>query len=196
MDSVIIAAATYLLYAMVLGFALVWLLAEARRGKVQLVLAAVIGLVAVLVLIKIASSSFYDTRPFVAVAQGGDGVTSLIPHAPDNGFPSDHSSAAGLMATLVLLRRRWIAGIWFALGAAAVAWGRVAAGVHHLLDVAVGLGLGAIAAAIGVAGMTLLLARTPVLQIRPLGRWLAADPTLSVTARHRPPPTDSPAAGA
>lgn len=196
MDDVIIAAAEYLVYAMVVGYAIVWV-AENRRGKLHLALSAVVGLIAVLVLIKIASASFYDTRPFVAVAGGGDGVTSLIPHAPDNGFPSDHSAAAGLMATLVLLRRHWIDGMWFALGAAAVAWGRVAAGVHHLLDVAVGLGLGAFAAVIGVAGMTQLLARAPVLQIRPLGRWLAADPALNVAAsRHRPPPADSSAAGA
>jgi undecaprenyl-diphosphatase len=195
MDDVIVAAAEYLVYAMVVGYAIVWV-AENRRGKVHLALSAVIGLLAVLALIKIASVSFYDTRPLVAIAGGGDGVTSLIPHAPDNGFPSDHSAAAGLMATLVLLRRHWIAGIWFALAAAAVAWGRVAAGLHHLLDVAVGLGLGALAAVIGVAGMTLLLARTPVLQIRPLGRWLAADPALNVTARHRPPPADSSAADA
>lgn len=186
MDSVIIAAAEYLIYAMVVGFALVWLLAENRRGKVHLALAAVIGLLVMLVLIKVAASSFYDTRPFVPIADGGDGIVPVIPHAPDNGFPSDHSSAAGLMATLVLLRRRWIAGIWFALGAAAVAWGRVASGVHHLLDVAAGLGLGVVAAVIGVAGVTLLLAKTPTLRISPLGRWLAADPALNVTARHRP----------
>jgi len=153
---------------------------------VQLALAAIVGLIALLVLIKIAAVSFYDTRPFVAVAQGGDGATSLIPHAADNGFPSDHSAAAGLMATLVLLRRRWMAGIWFALGAAALAWARVAAGVHHLLDVAVGLGLGAVAATIGVVGMTLLVGRTRVATAGPLGRWLAADPARIVTARHRP----------
>lgn len=172
MDSVIIAAAKYLIYAMVVGFALVWLLAERRRGKVELALAAVIGLVVVLVLIKIAAASYFDVRPFVPVADGGDGVTSLIPHAPDNGFPSDHSAAAGLMAMLVLLRRRWLAGIWFALAALAVAWGRVAAGVHHLLDVAVGLGLGVVAAALGVIAMTALVRHTRLLDIAPLRRWL------------------------
>lgn len=175
MDSVIIATAKYLIYAMVVGFGLVWLLAENRRGKVQLALAAIVGLAVVLVLIKIASSSFYDTRPLVAIADGGDGVIPLIPHAPDNGFPSDHSAAAGLMAVLVLLRRKWIAGTWFMLGALAVAWGRVASGVHHLLDVAAGFGLGAIAAAVGVAAMTLLVRKTPITTAGPLGRWVAAD---------------------
>jgi hypothetical protein len=50
----------------------------------------------------------------------------------------------------------------------------------------VGLGLGTVAAVIGVAGMTLLLAKTPLVTAGPLGRWLAADPELNVTARHRP----------
>lgn len=173
MDTVIIAAASYLIYAMVIGFGLVWLLAEDRRGKVELILAAAIGLAVVLVLIKIASASYVDPRPFVPVADGGDGATSLIPHAPDNGFPSDHSSAAGLMAALVLLRRRLAAGIWFALGAAAVAWGRVASGVHHLLDVAVGLGLGVVAAGIGIGVAICMTARTPLLSWRPLARWIS-----------------------
>lgn len=172
MDSVIIAAATYLIYAMVVGFGLVWLLAEDRRGKVELALAAAVGLIVVLVLIKIASTSFYDTRPFVAIADGGDGITSLIPHAPDNGFPSDHCAAAGLMATLVLLRRRYLAGVWFALGAAAVAWGRVASGVHHLLDVGVGLALGVAAAGIAVAVTILLLGRTKLLSWGVVARFL------------------------
>jgi hypothetical protein len=44
--------------------------------------------------------------------------------------------------------------------------------------------------------MTLLLAKTPIARVRPLGRWLAADPAPNVTARHRPDPNDSPAAGA
>lgn len=173
MDSVIIAAASYLLYAMVLGFGLVWLLAEGRRGKVELALAAGIGLIVVLILTAIATRTYYDPRPFVAVAEGGDGVIPVIPHDPDNGFPSDHSAAAGLMAALVLLRRRWLAGLWFAAAAAAVAWGRVAAGVHHLLDVGAGLTLGAVAAAVGIAGMTALVGRTPLLRWGPLARWLA-----------------------
>lgn len=183
MDGVIIAAAKYLLYAMVVGFALVWLMAERRRGKVELAVGAILGLIVVLIFIKVASVSYFDTRPFVSIADGGDGVTPLITHAPDNGFPSDHSAAAGLIATLVLLRRRWLAGVWFALGALAVAWGRVASGVHHLLDVATGLGVGAVAAVVGVAGMTLLLRRVPLATVGPIGRWVAGD--APDAARHR-----------
>ncbi len=169
MDSVIVAIAKYLIYVMVIGFAAVWLWAETRRGKVELALSAVIGLVLVLIFIKVASSSYVDPRPFVV----NPSVPPLMPHAPDNGFPSDHSAAAGLMAVLILLRRKWIAGGLFVLGAALIAWARVAAHVHHLLDVGVGLGLGAVAAVLAVAGMTLLVRRTPLVTAGPLGRWVA-----------------------
>lgn len=170
MDDVIIFAAKYLIYVMVVGFALAWLLAEKRRGKVELGVAAVIGLVLVLIFIEIASSSYTDPRPFVV----DPSVAPLIPHAPDNGFPSDHSAAVGLMAALVLLRRRWISGVLLAIGAALVAWGRVASHVHHLLDVSVGLAAGVLAAVLGLAAMTLLARRTPLLTAGPLGRWVSA----------------------
>lgn len=183
MDTVIIAAAKYLIYVMVVGFGLVWLLAEKRRGKVELALAAIVGLAIALVLIKLASTSYWHTRPFLSLAEGGDGSIALLDHAPDNGFPSDHSVAAGLMSALIVLRRHWVAGAASVLAAVGVAWGRVAASVHHLLDVAVGLGLGAIGAALGVAGMTVIVQRTPVLTAGPLGRWVTAGEP--VTARHR-----------
>lgn len=184
MDSIIVAAAKYLIYVMVVGFAAVWFFGEKRRGKVELALSSVIGLILVLIFIKIASSSYVDPRPFVV----DPSIVPLIPHAPDNGFPSDHSAAAALMAVLILLRRKWVIGAVFALAAAVVAWARVAAHVHHLLDVSVGLGLGVVAALIGVAGMTLLVRRTPLLQVGPLGRWLAepaAGPEGIAGRRHR-----------
>ena len=170
MDTLIVVAAKYLIYVMVVGFAAVWLLAERRRGKVELALAAVVGLIAVLIFIQIAASSYTDPRPFVV----NPSVAPLIAHAPDNGFPSDHSAAAGLMTALVLLRRRWVSGLLLAIGAALVAWSRVAAHVHHLLDVSVGLGLGVVAAVVGVAATTVLVRRTSLVAAGPLGRWVTA----------------------
>ncbi len=154
MDSVVVFAASYLIWIMVAGFAAVWIFAEDRRGKLALGLSAVLGLLIVLALIKIASASYYDPRPFVQNAA----ISPLIPHAPDNGFPSDHSSAAGLIAVLVALRHRFY-GLVLAVLAAAVAWARTAAKVHHLLDVAVGLALGAIAAGLATLLVTWLLRR-------------------------------------
>ncbi|MDP3995235.1 MAG: hypothetical protein Q8P78_01305, partial [bacterium] len=49
-----------------------------RFGAMVLPLAYVIAFVA--------RSFFYSPRPFVE-----SGIAPLIPHAPDNGFPSDHT---------------------------------------------------------------------------------------------------------
>lgn len=152
--------ATYVLYLMAAGFALIWLLAEDRRGKVQLGVAALIGLVLVLVLIVIAGAVHSDPRPFVQ----NPALHPLIPHAADNGFPSDHACAAALIATLVLLRHRWWWGAVLAVGALTVAWSRVAAHVHHVQDVVAGLIIGPVGAWLG----TLLAAA--------LISWLAARP--------------------
>lgn len=132
--------ATYLLWVLAACFALIWLLAEDHRGKVNLAAAAVTGLALVLVLITIAGALHTDPRPFVQ----NPALHPLIPHAPDNGFPSDHAAAAALIATLVILRHRWY-GAALTIGALAVAWSRTSAHVHHVQDVAAGLAIGAAA---------------------------------------------------
>lgn len=146
MDGLISWIAQDLLWVMVAGFAAVWFFAEPAGGKLQLGLQAVIGLVFALAFLYIAQNVHHDPRPFMQNPH----IKPLFPHAPDNGFPSDHSIAAGLIATLVLIRHRLI-GLLFAAAAAAIAWSRVAAHVHHLEDVVAGLLLGALAAAIAVA---------------------------------------------
>jgi membrane-associated phospholipid phosphatase len=143
-DSVITFAAQYLLFIMVAGLAAFWLFAEDRAGKIRLGGAAVIGLVLALVFLVVAGKLHSDPRPFVQNAR----LHPLFPHAKDNGFPSDHSIAAGLIAGLVLFRSR-LYGAIFALAAFLVAASRVAAHIHHVQDVVAGLILGGIAAAIG-----------------------------------------------
>lgn len=159
--------ASYLLWVMVAGYLAVWLFAENRRGKLTLALSAVIGLILVLIFIQIAGALYYDPRPFVS----DPSVIPLIPHAPDNGFPSDHSAAAGLIVGLIVLRHRWY-GLLFGIAALAVAWSRVAAHVHHTQDVAAGLVLGVVAALVGVALGELLLERTRLLSWKPIARLL------------------------
>ncbi len=168
MDSVITFVAQYLLFIMVAAFAAFWLFGTDRAGKLRLGGAAVIGLVLAVVFLVVAGKLHSDPRPFVQNPR----LHPLFPHARDNGFPSDHSIAAGLIAGLVLFRSRlW--GTVFALAALCVAAARVAAHVHHVQDVAAGLILGGIAAVIGyyAAGVVLaiLQSRTtlPLAQARP-----------------------------
>lgn len=143
MPALIVALAQYLIWALVAVLAMVWLL-ENRAGKVALAAQAVVGLALVGAGILLLARLHTDPRPFVS-----DGSTALFAHARDNGFPSDHSAAAGLLAALVLTRRR-VLGALVAAGAVVVGWARVAAHVHHLQDVAAGLLLGAVAGALAV----------------------------------------------
>jgi len=154
MDTLITWTAQYLLWVMVLAFAVIWDLLESRRGKIELGMQAVVGLALAMMLMYIAKSVHHDPRPFVA----DPGVRPLFGHSRDDGFPSDHSVAAALIAALIVVRHR-ILGLVLAVAAVAIAWARVAAHVHHLQDVVAGLLLGGIAAAIAIAVARLVLAR-------------------------------------
>ncbi len=155
MDNLTVWVAQYLLYVMALAFALIWLFAERGLGRLQLAISAVVGLVFCGVFILTAAHLHTDPRPFV----GHPSVHPLFKHAADNGFPSDHSVAAGLIATLVIVRHR-VAGVLLALCAAAIAAARVYAEVHHVQDVVAGLLLGALAAAVGILATRLVLAHS------------------------------------
>ena len=169
-DSVITFAAQYLLFIMVAAFAAIWLFGTDRAGKLRLGGAAVIGLVLAVVFLAVAGKLHSDPR-----------LHPLFQHARDNGFPSDHSIAAGLIAGLVLFRSRlW--GAVFALAAFCVAVARAAAHVHHVQDVAAGLILGGIAAVIGYYAAGALLA---ILQSRTTLPLARARPRES--ARHAAP---------
>ena len=72
----------------------------------------------------------YDNpRPFVI-----EHFTPLIPHSPDNGFPSDHALMVSAIAAVVYLFNRKIGFVLLAI-AILVAISRVYVGVHHPIDV-------------------------------------------------------------
>jgi undecaprenyl-diphosphatase len=143
--TVVVLAAQDLLYLLAAVAALVWLLLS-RSGKVLLAAEALVGLALVGVGIWVAAHLHSDPRPFVS-----DGSRPLFAHPADNGFPSDHSAAAALLATVVARHRR-VLGALVGVGAAVVAWARVAAHVHHAQDVVAGLGIGVVG---GLAGLWL-----------------------------------------
>jgi undecaprenyl-diphosphatase len=148
---IIVLAAQDLLYVLAVAAVVVWLLLD-RPGKLRLAAGAVAGLVLVGVGIWIAGHLHTDPRPFVS-----DGSAPLFAHPADNGFPSDHSAAAALLATVVAWHRRLI-GALLAAGAGIVAWARVGAHVHHAQDVVAGLGIGVLAGLAGIWLAGLLLA--------------------------------------
>jgi undecaprenyl-diphosphatase len=149
--TLVVLAAQDLLYVLVAVAAVAWLLLD-RPGKLRLAVGAVLGLALVGAGIWLAGHLHTDPRPFVS-----DGSRALFAHPPDNGFPSDHSAAAALLATVVA-KRRWLVGVLLGAGAAVVAWARVAAHVHHLQDVVAGLAIGVVAGLVATWLAGLLLA--------------------------------------
>jgi undecaprenyl-diphosphatase len=143
-DTAIVAVAQYLLYILAAVAAVVWLLLG-LRGKVVLAGQAVVALVLVGIGITVAAALHSDPRPFVHDPHS----VAMFAHAADNGFPSDHSTAAGMLAVLVFCYRRLL-GVLVGVGAVLVAVARVAAHVHHGQDVVAGLLIGAVAAAVAV----------------------------------------------
>lgn len=128
MHTISIFLAQYLIFGILVLAVGYWLLAPAAR-KLRLIIsggitAAVGGLLAV-----IGSHAYYDPRPFV-----GGHVQALIGHTADNGFPSDHTLLAMVVALSVCMVSRRFGAILVVL-AALVAAGRVLVHVHHPLDV-------------------------------------------------------------
>ena len=128
-------ASQYTLFAVLACAAVVWLtLGQRERGAmlVALVLAVVVGGGLLLA----SAVAWYDPRP-------------LFPHSPDNGFPSDHTVAATLVAGVVMgFRLR--TGLALLLASILLGAARVAAQVHHVPDIVAGVLIGLTAAAVGV----------------------------------------------
>src|SRR5690348_2907445 len=102
MTELIVLTAQDLLYLLVVVAGVVWLTTD-RSGKLLFAAQAIVGLALVGLGIWLAGTLHTDPRPFVH----DPASTPLFAHPADNGFPSDHSAAAGLLAALVFRYRRW-----------------------------------------------------------------------------------------
>ncbi len=145
MESLIVAVAQYLLFAILLGAAVIWLLLS-RQDKVGLAVQGILALVVALVLIKLAAATYVDPRPFVV----NPFVKPLFAHPADNGFPSDHTAVATTVALLVMMYRRWL-GVALLAASVLVGAARVAAHVHHIQDIAAGALIAVVAVGIAAA---------------------------------------------
>lgn len=98
-------------------------------------------------LFRIIVAFYYSPRPFVESS-----ITPLIVHSGDNGFPSDHTLVAAIIATTVFPFHKKIGAVLWAI-ALLVGFARVYAGIHHTIDV---LGSVVIALVAGVAAYPLV----------------------------------------
>ena len=127
----------------------VWGRRSARGGLLAAAVATIIALGINVVL----GAIYAEPRPFV-IELG----RTLIHHAADNAFPSDHATlvwalAAGLFTTGAA--RRW--GLALAIYGLGVAWGRIFLGVHYPLDM-----IGSAVVAVVAGGIALVVRCWPV----------------------------------
>lgn len=142
MNLLIILGAKYLFAIVVLGTCVPLLRLPLEQRKTYL-WRAIVAAVLAIVLTKIVGLLYVDPRPFT------HGVVPLIAHAPDNGFPSDHTVLSVAAALLALTASRRL-GVVLLVLAGLVGLCRVLAGVHNPIDVIAGgfIGIAAVATAV------------------------------------------------
>ena len=107
----------------------IYFLKQSWPIKKKIIILGIISIVLIYSTALVAGHLYNDPRPFVV-----DHFTPLIPHAPDNGFPSDHVLMVSAIAAIILFFSRRI-GVILWLITILVALSRVYVGVHHLVDV-------------------------------------------------------------
>lgn len=116
-----------LLYCMILLFAWFWLRGNYDTKK-QILKAFIFTSIAILIS-QCNSHVYYHPRPFVMEVG-----RTLIYHAPNGSFPSDHMLIFSSIAFSYLFSAQRKLGIFLLIMAWLVAWSRVYLGVHFPLD--------------------------------------------------------------
>ena len=139
-DTLIVIVAQYAIYAVAVGAVIAWLLVS-RPEKYVLAVQAIITVILVAILVKVAGAVHTDPRPFVQ----DPSLKPMFPHPADNGFPSDHTALTFGIATIVTFYRRLI-GIALMVISLGIGAARVAANVHHVQDIVAAVAIGVVAA--------------------------------------------------
>ncbi len=128
-DPLIIFGAKYFLWILIVA-GLIWFGKQSRENKKKVILSGLVVLPLIYIVSRVVAQFYYDPRPFVV-----DHFIPLIPHEPDNGFPSDHSLLGAAMAVVIYSISRkmgLVAGLFTIL----IGTARVLAGVHQPIDIA------------------------------------------------------------
>ncbi len=129
MNILIIFIAKYLVFVSA-AIAVLYFAKLSRAKQKEMLIFAVILLPLSYIVAKLVSRFYFDPRPFV---QGN--FTPLLPHAADNGFPSDHTLLAAAIAFATFHFNKKL-GLFLLLLAILVGVARILAGVHHVADIA------------------------------------------------------------
>ncbi len=127
-NSIIILLANYLyiVITLIAITAVVFTNQTARKDILKLVL---LTLPLAFIIANILGRLFYNPRPFVV-----EHVKPLIPHAANNGFPSDHTLLVMSIASIVFVFNKRLGSVLFLLGLL-VGFARILAEVHHPIDI-------------------------------------------------------------
>lgn len=140
LDGVMVFSAHYLIYILFAAAAscIVYLMVKKQWKEIALFF---ITLALAFGLSLIAAKLFISDRPFV-----DNSVTQLIPHAANQSFPSDHTTAAIAIALATIAFTRFKKTGWLFLATALlIGFSRIFTGVHYPFDIAGGIAVGFIA---------------------------------------------------
>ena len=151
MNTIIIFAAQYLLFVIILIAVVFWITLP-KAQKLSFILYGILATISTYLLSRLASLAFYNPRPFVI-----NKTIPLIQHAANNGFPSDHTLLSAMVAFVVFRYSKLWGSILLVL-TVLVGGSRIIAKVHSPLDV-----IGAIAIA-GVGCLSSI----------PLEKWISS----------------------
>ncbi len=131
MNFLITFTAQYVFLASVIIFLIyvfyIW--TKERKKFISFLLLSVISFALSLIVAKILGHFIYDPRPFVT-----EHVKPLFAHAPDNGFPSDHTLLTAAIASVVFAYNKKL-GILLYVISLAIGVSRILAQIHHPLDI-------------------------------------------------------------
>ena len=135
MDNLIIFCAKYVFFAAEI-LVLLLLLQQNRKQRLQFLLTLISAGIVALALSKILGKLYYDPRPFV-----NQNIAPLIAHAPDNGFPSEHTWFTATVASCLYLFNKQYGKLAFIV-VLVVGIARVLAHLHSPIDIVGGIAVG------------------------------------------------------
>ena len=127
-DGLVVVAAQYLFLVIPIVAFAYWLRLPKPAKKYLAILGLTVGLSA-LATGRLIAHFYFDARPFAR-----HHFTPLIPHDPDNGFPSDHTLLSSAISATVTACNPWL-GVCLWIVTAIVGAARIRAGLHTPVDV-------------------------------------------------------------
>jgi undecaprenyl-diphosphatase len=132
MDIFVSITAQYLIFvvALIAFIATVFSKKIVRNNIIKL---AILSALLAFLLAHATGTIYYNPRPFVV-----EHVKPLFPYSADNGFPSEHTLFATVIAGTIFFFRRNL-GIFLGILGILIGAARVIAGVHHPIDIVGGI---------------------------------------------------------